>query len=311
MENQNQIVITRNMTVFQMMTFLIEQLHENHRFRTAETYTTARNNFRRFREGKDILLKQLTPELLAHYESWMLERGLSRNTTSFYMRILRAAFNQAVEKGYVSDTRPFRHVYTGVDKTRKRAIPLSTMRRIQVLNLSGRPDLSLARDLFLFSFYTRGMSFVDMSFLRPDNIVGGYLEYARKKTGQSIRIKWEKTMQDIVDRYPPQPAGYLLPIVSDPSRDGRNQYRNTLAKVNAGLSEISRMLNIYPPITTYVARHSWASIAYAQKVPLGVITAALGHDSERTTRIYLDSVSLSRVDRANAMMIRLLQGGDK
>ena len=160
--------------------------------------------------------------------------------------------------------------------------------------------------MFLFSFYTRGMSFIDMSYLRPENLAGGYLLYVRKKTGQPIQIKWEKCMQDIVNRYQPNPTGYLLPIIVDPDRDERNQYRNILFHVNSGLAEISGMLHIDPPVTTYVARHSWATVAYAKDIPVSVISEALGHDSERTTRIYLASVSTARVDRANSMIIDLL-----
>ena len=310
MNRQLQSVTLTNATLFETLGVLIDNLTVNRHFRTAETYTTALNSFRRFRDGEDLPLEHVTPELMARYETWMLGRGLSRNTTSFYMRILRAAFNQAVEMGVVPESHPFRHVYTGVDKTRKRAVSLATIRRIKELDLSSRPDLAFARDLFLFSFYTRGMSFVDMAYLRPGNLRHGYLEFARKKTGQKLRIKWEKSMQDIVNRYPPKPLGYLLPIITDPARDDRNQYRNVLGHVNAGLSEISRLLHIYPPITTYVARHSWASIAYANEVPLSVISEALGHDSERTTRIYLSTVTHDRVDRANTMIIRLLQGED-
>lgn len=288
------------------MTGLTENLRENGHFRTAETYTTALNSFSRFLGGKDIWVKQMTPELMARYETWLLDHGLSRNTTSFYMRILRAAYNRAAEDGLAPAVNPFRHVYTGVDKTRKRAVPLATIRRIKALDLAGRPDLRWARDLFLFSFYTRGMSFVDMAFLRPENIVRGHLQYTRRKTGQALQIKWEKCMQDVVSRYSAPPTGYLLPIVTDPLRDPRNQYRNALIRVNAGLSEISETLNIYPPVTTYVARHSWASIAYAKQVPLSVISEAMGHDSEKTTRIYLDTLSCQRVDRANNMIIGLL-----
>ena len=286
--------------------YLINCMRDGRQYRIAETYTTSVNSFSRFLGGKDIPFKALTPSLVVRYEAWLLDRGLCRNTTSFYMRNLRAIFNKAVKLGYAPPGDPFQQVYTGVDKTRKRALPLSDIRRIKRLDLSARPDLSLARDLFLFSFYTRGMSFVDMSYLRPDNIQDGYLVYARKKTGQSLRIKWEKSMQDIVDRYDAPCSGYLLPIITSKDRDERNQYRNILFRVNSGLAEISRMLHIDPPITTYVARHSWATIAYSQNVSVSIISEALGHDSERTTRIYLASVSNSRVDRANSMILKKL-----
>jgi integrase len=159
--------------------------------------------------------------------------------------------------------------------------------------------------MFLFSFYTRGMSFVDMAYLRRSDVHKNVLTYARNKTGQTLSIRWEECMQEIVDRYPENPNGFLLPIITRPG-DFRNQYRNVLFKVNSGLKEISQLLNLPIPLTTYVARHSWASIAYSQSVPLSVITEGLGHDSERTTRIYLASVLGDKVDRANQMIIDLL-----
>lgn len=293
-------------TLFAFSRYLIGYMKELRRDRTVETYTTTLNSFTRFLEGKDIPFKSLTSSLVDQYQVWLQEKGLTRNTTSFYMRNLRAIYNQAVDRGLAPPTDPFRHVYTGVDKTRKRALPLSVIRRIKVLDLSTRTDLSFARDMFLFSFYTRGMSFIDMSYLRPSNLQEGYLVYARKKTGQPIRIKWEKSMQDIIDRYPANPAGYLLPIITSSEKGGRNQYRNILFHVNSGLADISEMLRIDPPVTTYVARHSWASIAYSRNVPIAVISEAMGHDSERTTRIYLASVSNTKVDKANSMILHLL-----
>ncbi len=293
-------------TLFAFSRYLIGYMKELRRDRTVETYTTTLNSFTRFLEGKDIPFKSLTSSLVDQYQVWLQEKGLTRNTTSFYMRNLRAIYNQAVDRGLAPPTDPFRHVYTGVDKTRKRALPLSVIRRIKALDLSTRTDLSFARDMFLFSFYTRGMSFIDMSYLRPSNLQEGYLVYARKKTGQPIRIKWEKSMQDIIDRYPANPAGYLLPIITSSEKGGRNQYRNILFHVNSGLADISEMLRIDPPVTTYVARHSWASIAYSRNVPIAVISEAMGHDSERTTRIYLASVSNAKVDKANSMILHLL-----
>ncbi len=288
------------------MTRVIRELKMGKKYRTAETYSTTRNSFQRFLKGQDIYSRKVTSTLIVQYERWLAENGVTRNTSSFYMRVLRAVYNRAVERGLAPPAEPFKQVYTGVDKTRKRAVSVLVIRRMKQLDLHEKQHLIFARDLFLFSFYTRGMSFVDMSYLRPSNIQGGYLSYVRRKTGQTIRIKWEPCMQEIVDRYPPSACGYLLPIIRHPDLNDRSQYRNVLFRVNSGLAEISRMLHVEPPITTYVARHSWASLAYARNVPVSIISEAMGHDSERTTRIYLASVSNSKVDKANSMIIGLL-----
>ena len=288
------------------MTRVIGELKTGKKYRTAEIYSTTRNSFQRFLKGKDIYSRKVTSALIVQYERWLDENGVTRNTSSFYMRVLRAVYNRAVERGMAPTGEPFKQVYTGVDKTRKRAVSVQVIRRMKHLDLHEKHHLAFARDLFLFSFYTRGMSFVDMSYLRPSNIQGGYLSYVRRKTGQTIRIKWEPCMQEIVDRYPRSACGNLLPIILHPDLNDRSQYRNILIPVNSGLAEISRMLHVDPPITTYVARHSWASIAYSRNVPVSIISEAMGHDSERTTRIYLASVSNRKVDKANSMIMDLV-----
>ena len=114
-------------------------------------------------------------------------------------------------------------------------------------------------------------------------------------------------MQEIVDRYPLNPNGFLLPIINKEGYDYRKQYKCAIQKTNQALTKISMLLHLDILLTTYVARHSWASIAYNRNVPLSVISEALGHDSERTTRIYLDSVSNTVVDRANHKIINMLR----
>lgn len=145
------------------------------------------------------------------YEAYLRRTGASRNTSSFYMRILRAAYNRAVERGIVSQKQPFRHVYTGVDKTVKRAMPLDALRRLKNADLRSFPRLDYARDMFLLSFYTRGMSFVDMAYLKKDDLSSGTLTYCRKKTGQRLSIRWEGCMQEIVAKYPDRHPAYLRP----------------------------------------------------------------------------------------------------
>lgn len=284
----------------------IRQMKRSGRERTAETYSTARNSFLRFLDGKQLLFNDITPELIERYEAWLRKGGVCRNTSSFYLRILRAVYNRAVEADYTRQRNPFRHVYTGVDKTVKRAVSLQTIRKIDKIDLSAEPDLAFARDMFMFSFRTRGMSFIDMAYLKKENLKNGVLCYTRRKTGQSLRVRWEPSMQEILDRYPPNPTGYLLPIIRVPEAGERGQYKRQILRVNTGLRTLSDRLGLTTPLTTYVARHSWASIAYSRNIPLPVITEGMGHDSERTTRIYLASLGDAVVDRANSSILQLL-----
>lgn len=279
------------------------RLQQSGRMRTGETYIAALHSFMRFRNGKDVLLDEVDAELITAYESYLKTENVSMNTISFYMRILRAVYNRAVEKELVEQRHPFKHVYTGIEKTVKRAVPLKIIRRIKELDFTYYPSLDYARDLFLFSFYTRGMSFVDMAFLKKNDLVNGILSYRRKKTGQLLFIKWERCMQEIVDKYPENPSPYLLPIIKQAGSGERLQYKNASALVNRRLKEVGEKAGLSVPLTMYVARHSWASIAKSKNIPVSVISEGMGHDSETTTLIYLTSLDTTVVDKANKLIL--------
>lgn len=273
--------------------------------RTAETYSTTLNSLARFREGHgDIPLDEMTANMMMAYETWMRDRGICPNSTSYYMRNLRAIYNRAVDQGLAEQQNPFRHVYTGIDKTVKRAVPLKCVRQIRDLKLTRY--MAFARDIFMFSFYTRGMSFIDIAYLKKTDMRNGILSYRRKKTNQLLMIKWEKPMQEIIDRYDTSGSPYLLPIIKDPSADTRRQYRSAEHRVNNNLKKIGACLGLSIPLTTYVARHGWASIAKSKNIPLATISEAMGHDSEETTRIYLASLDTSIVDKANSIILKSL-----
>ncbi len=217
--------------LFDFMQRLILQLRELNRMRTSETYTAALRSFARFRHQQDIPLAAIDGDLIEAYEADLRRSGVSRNTSSFYMRILRAVYNRAVEKNLTPQRYPFRHVYTGVDKTVKRAITLESLRR-------------------------------------PD---------------------------------------YLLPVFRSGFPDGRNQYKNRGHLINRNLKRLGNLLNLPIPLTLYCARHTWASVARSREIPLSVISEGMGHDSETATRIYLASLDTGVVDRANRLVIDLLE----
>ncbi len=274
------------------------------KIRTSETYQATLNSFMQFRCGIDLTFDMIDSELIELYEMDMRERGLSRNTTSFYMRILRTQYRLAVEHGLTQDRRPFKRVYCGIDKTVKRSLSFGEIKRIKELDLSGLPVCDFARDMFIFSFCMRGMSFVDMSYLRKSDLRNGYITYRRKKTGQLLTIEWTGQMQAIVDKYGDSETQYLLPIIRKEDGTERRQYQNQMLKVNRKLKKIAGMVNISVPLTLYYSRHSWATIARGKDVPLSVISEGLGHDSEATTQIYLDSIKSSEVDKANRKILK-------
>lgn len=285
---------------------LTRRLHEVGKVRTAERYTVTLNSFSRFRNQCELTWEEVNSGLMLEYEAYLLGNGVCPNTSSFYLRNLRAIYNRAVEEELTAQRNPFRHVYTGVDKTVKRAVPVPVIRRLRDLDLSQHPDLDRARDLFLFSFYTRGMSFIDMAFLRKKDLRNGVLSYRRKKTGQLLLIKWETPMQRILDKYDTAASPFLLPILRRPGNDERRQYINASHLMNKKLKKIGEMLGLNIPLTTYVARHGWASIAKSKNIPIATISEAMGHDSEKTTRIYLASLDTSAIDKANSIVLNAL-----
>ena len=284
----------------------IARLKRLGKIRTSETYTAALRSFNGFMNDKEVLFDQINSDLIAEYEAYLKGRGNSPNTVSFYMRILKSVYNRAVEEGLTEQRHPFKSVYTGVEKTLKRAISLNHLKRIKGLDLSLKPNLDFARDMFLFSFYTRGMSFIDMAYLRKKDLQNSILSYRRRKTGQQLFIKWEKCMQEIVDKYPVNETEYLLPIIIQRDVDYRKQYTNELHRVNHLLKKIGKQLGLSIPLTMYVGRHSWASVAKSRNVPISVISEGMGHDSENTTQIYLASLDTSVVDKANKKILDLL-----
>lgn len=285
---------------------LILQLKQIGKRRTAETYTTALNSFVRFKGDEDVLLDEFDSNLMVENEIYLKSVGVCPNTSSYYMRSLRAIYNRAIEKELTLQKYPFKHVYTGIDKTVKRAIPLKMIRQIRDLDLTLNPMLDYARDIFMFSFYTRGMSLIDMAYLKKSDIRNGILSYRRKKTNQQLFIKWETPMQEIVDKYDTSATPYLLPIIRDMKTDSRRLYKNASHLINAKLKIIGEQLDSPIPLTSYVARHTWASIAKSKNIPISTISEAMGHDSENTTRIYLASLDTSIVDKANSLILKSL-----
>lgn len=296
-------------SLFGFMEVVIADLREAGKMRLAEAYSTTKNSFRRFCKNKDMELEFIDSELIVSYENYLRNCGLCPNSSSFYLRNLRAVYNRAVDRGLTIQRYPFKYVYTGVDRTIKRAVSVKVIKQIKALNLSNKPFMDFAKDMFMFSFYTRGMSFVDMAYLRKKDLKDGILSYRRRKTGQLLCIKWESCMQELVNKYKVSQSPYLLPIINPTNVwiEERMQYVYALHRVNYGLKKIGCRLGLVMPLTMYVARHTWASIAHSKNIPLSVISESLGHDSESTTRIYLASLDNMVIDNANRVILKLLQ----
>ena len=287
---------------FPFIEYQIKRLKADNRTKTATIYETAKRSFARFRDGEDIRIDKINSVLIQRYEAYLKDNNVCLNSISCYMRALRAAYSHAVQKGLAVSRNPFKDVYTGIDKTAKRAVNEEAIVALIKLDLSEYPYLQQTRDLFLFSFYTRGMSFVDMANLKQNNLKNGYIVYARSKTKQLLTIKIEKCIEEIIERYSNTTINnYILPIYSNHNCD----YSSHLRTYNKRLKRLSEMLGLEKPLSSYVSRHSWATIALRKGISVQVISEGMGHENEKTTRIYLASLDQSVIDNANAQIIAL------
>lgn len=285
---------------------LIEENKNIGNLSAAEHYIATINSFIRFYGKEEVSFDRFDSNLMSGYEKYLKRLGLTPNTSSYYMRKLRTIYNQAVEREYTLQRNPFRHVYTGMAKTGKRAVSLDIIKSLRSLDLSHDPVSEMVRDMFLFSFYTRGMAFVDMAYLRKSDLKNDTLSYRRRKTGQQLSMRWDDRMQEIVARYAIAGSEFLLPIIKPDGGEKRRQYQNASHLINRRLKILGKRLGMAEPLTMYRARHAWASIARDHSIPISVISQGMGHDSERTTRIYLASLDASIVDKANNEILNLL-----
>ena len=296
-------------TLITFVSSLSEELEQSGRHGTARAYRSSLNRLLEFTGNRQLTFSNLTPGLLKRYEQTLLIQGCKRNTVSLYMRMLRSVCNQAVRREVAHiPSGLFDEVFTGTDSSEKRAVNPAVIRRLRELELASSPVLETARDLFLLSFYLRGIPFVDLIRLRKSDLSRGMLRYRRSKTGRLLTVAVEPCAQEILRKYATQAAGsiYLLPVLSKEGKGGYRQYQNALRRYNLHLHRLSALLGLKVNLTSYVARHSWATAAYRQGIPVAVISESLGHSSEKVTYTYLASFDNRTLSRANRKIIGLI-----
>ena len=334
----------------------MEELSRRRAKSTIDNYQTALHSLLTY-AGKDISVEEIDAALMEGYQRWLQMRGVGRNTSSCYMRSLRALLHHINPKADYKET--FRSVFTGNEKTEKRAIreeeiksllpafplwggeslsqqaytnkptPIALQRhtlkertphsqrenpsqkegnkkdskRGEIGENSKNAAVERARDYFLFSYCAMGMPFIDLAFLRKAQVKNGYIEYRRHKTGQRIKVKIEPLMQQIINRYARENSYYLFPILSCSDESlAMREYERKRSKYNRLLGQLAKK-TMLPHLTSYVARHSWASIAYSNNVALPIISKAMGHSSTQTTLVYISEINDHKLEEANKRMI--------
>lgn len=258
---------------------------------TRRNYMTAVRSLQAYL-GHDVPLSEVTAELLQGYERWLREHGVCLNTISCYMRSLRSLLHDSPDNA----GQAFSHVFTGHTRTDKRSIPVDAINRLRKLQLPSDNFISLARDVFLFSFYAMGMPFVDVAHLLRSQVGPLNIVYRRQKTGHRVTIGLMPQLTEIMRRYRDSDSPYVFPLLHAGTE---REYHVALGRYNRALHRLQRLAKIESPLTSYVVRHSWASAAYASNVDLPVIAQALGHANTKVTMTYIREINDDRVAKAN------------
>lgn len=296
----------KKVLLIQFVTKLIEQLKLEQRYGTAHVYQSTMNRLVRFSKGEKIYFSQLSPEWLRKFQNHLLENQLAWNTISTYMRMLRSIYNQAVVCGltpYVPYL--FSKVHTGIDSPVKRAVSPDTMRRLIMESEKLSSAEIFSRDMFVLLFLLRGMPFVDLAYLRKCDLQGNVIIYHRRKTGRKLTVAVGKEAMAIIRKYidinPASP--YLLPIIAHSGEDEYRQYTRMLRTVNYHLSRIMASMRLREALSTYVARHTWATTALRQNHNSNLICDAMGHSSVKVTETYFQRFRQDEVNRLNNSVI--------
>ncbi len=277
---------------------------------TAYAYQNSYGVLRSFNKGRALTYTFGTIDavFLEKFEGWMRSKGNKETTLSFQMRTLRAMFNRAIKAKIVSrEKNPFNEYKISKFNTRtpKRALSKADMMKIIDADCSqGKEIEQFAHDIFVFSYLCGGISFVDIANLTPANIADGRLIYHRQKTHGAINVPLSEKAKAIIGKYDShcEQAGYLFPILDERVHitplQKKNRVHKMCSRVNVALRNIAKRLKIKATVTTYVARHSFATVLKKSGVNIGIISEALGHHSLKTTQIYLGAFENSQIDAA-------------
>ena len=281
----------------------IDNLKKDNRIRYAGMYEVSYNSFIKFAKHLDIPFSDIDVSWLKRYETWGKAQNLSVSTISTRLRHLRAVFNLALlEHAIKSDYYPFtNYKVSKLNKaTAKRALTKNDIHRI--MEYEGKCQMErLAIDVFTFSYLCAGINFIDMAKLKYSNIQDNQIVYNREKTKKLIIVPLQERAKQIIEKYNDGKTAFVFPILSNFHRSEvqiANRLHKVLAKINKHLKEIGVRLNLPIPLTTYVARHSFATVLKRAGISTSIISESLGHSSEKITQVYLDSFDKEQINEA-------------
>lgn len=303
------------LNVLTFMKEVADGLQMGGNFGTAHVYRSSLNAIIAYCGGEDFTFNEITPEWLKGFEIHLRKRKCSWNTVSTYMRILRAVYNRAVDNNeakYIP--RLFRYVYTGTRTEHQRALETGDVEKIfaGLILLSGvNPAMQRARHFFILMFLMRGMPFVDLAYLRKSDLHGNVITYRRRKTGRPLSVTLTNEAMRIVRMYMNQDvhSPYLFSFLRSPegTMEAYREYQLALRSFNRQLLILGEFLGIPNRLSSYTARHTWATTAYYCEVHPGIISQAMGHSSITVTETYLKPFQNKKIDEANKLIIDFIK----
>ena len=261
------------------------------------------NSMIEFNGHLDIPFAEMDIVWLRRYEAFLRRKGLAENTIGIRFRTLRSIYNVAIEEDAVSaELYPFKKLKVSKlhQETAKRALSKEDIERVLSYKSTNR-YMRFPIDIFAFTYYCGGINFVDIAHLTKANIMDGRLIYKRQKTKKLIKIPLQPQAVALIEKYSSDDSQYLFPILSDFHKTDiqqANRIHKVISKVNERLKQMGNALNLPITLTTYVARHSQATVMKRAGVSTSVIREIMGHSSERVTQIYLDSFDNEQIDCA-------------
>ncbi|TMM52113.1 site-specific integrase [Maribacter algarum] len=286
---------------------LAEDLKVAQRFGTARSYRGIVSILKTFTKGKDLKFNELNYDFIKKFEKYHLAKGNSINSLSVYLRAIKAIYNKGIKAGLVErEAYPFAYYSIRQTPTEKRALKIEDIRKIMILKLPKDMAIFRYRNYFICSYLLYGMNFTDMCYLKLENIIDGRIKFRRRKTSKLYDIKITEQLAQILDIYLEGKAknDYIFPVIKreDPAIQER-EISWERKRYNRGLKKIGELCGIEQKLTTYVSRHSFATQAMLNDVPLQAISAMLGHTKLNTTQIYLKSLPTNILDSYNQKLI--------
>ena len=241
----------------------VETLRDEGRYDAAYKLKMYLRRFIAYLGKNEVPFKDFDVLLMRNYHTWLKNQELGRNTISLYIRNLKRVYKLAVNDGLAADINPFEGLDVSYHvKKERNGLTLDEVKRLRSLDLSGKPrQVVFARDIFLFTIYTKGMKSDDIFRLTSKNIKNGWLTYRQHLTGKEISMPWEPPMQEIADRYRRKGTSHLFPVITAKSpREQWKQYDGILHRINYSLKKLGEMMGLGYPLNLTVARHSWDSM---------------------------------------------------